>query len=76
LAGTLLFDEKSAKVLPYFGLDCGMLESFTHETKFTLPQKIFCFLSPCKLWSKQVGGWIHFGMKQLRTLNSYQIFKS
>jgi hypothetical protein len=26
LAGVPLFDEKSAKVLDYFGLDCGMLE--------------------------------------------------
>jgi hypothetical protein len=29
--GALLFDEKYAKVLLYFGLDCGMLEFFTHE---------------------------------------------
>jgi hypothetical protein len=33
LAGALLFDEKSAKVLLYFGLGCGMLEFFTHEPK-------------------------------------------
>jgi hypothetical protein len=26
LAGALSFDEKSAKVFHYFGLDCGMLE--------------------------------------------------
>jgi hypothetical protein len=32
-------------------------------------------LSTCKLWSKQEGGWIHFWMKRLRILNSYQIFK-
>ncbi len=32
-------------------------------------------LSTCKPWSKQAGGWIHFCMKRLRTLNSYQIFK-
>ncbi len=31
-------------------------------------------LSTCKPWSKQVGGWIHFCMKQFRTSNSYQIF--
>jgi hypothetical protein len=31
LAGTLLFGEKSAKVLLYFSLDCGMLEFFIHE---------------------------------------------
>jgi hypothetical protein len=31
LAGTLLFYEKSAKVLLCFGLDCGMLEFFTHQ---------------------------------------------
>jgi hypothetical protein len=30
LAGALVFDEKSAEVLLYFGLDCGMLEFFTH----------------------------------------------
>jgi hypothetical protein len=32
-------------------------------------------LSTCKPWSKQAGGWIHFCMKMLRTLNSYQIIK-
>jgi hypothetical protein len=32
-------------------------------------------LSTCKPWSKQVGGWTHFCTKQLRTLNSYKIFK-
>jgi hypothetical protein len=31
MAGALIFDEKSAEVLLYFGLDCGMLEFFTHE---------------------------------------------
>jgi hypothetical protein len=31
LAGSLLFNEKSAKVLLCFGLDCGMLEFFTHQ---------------------------------------------
>ncbi len=80
-AGTLLFDEKSAKVLLYFGLDCGMLEFFTHELwskeqSMSLPH----FWSTvrqkrCKPWSKQEGGWIHFCMKRFRTLNSYQIFK-
>ena len=34
-----------------------------------------CCLSTWKVWSKQVGGWFHFCMKWLRTLNSYQIFK-
>ncbi len=34
-----------------------------------------CGLSTCKPWSKQAGGWIHFCMKRLRTLNSFQIFK-
>ncbi len=33
-----------------------------------------CSLSTCKPWSKQVGGWIHFCMKRLRTLNFNQIF--
>ncbi len=32
-------------------------------------------LSTCKPWSKQEWGWIHFCMKRLRILNSYQIFK-
>ncbi len=27
-------------------------------------------------WSEQAGGWIHFCMKQLRTLKSFHIFKS
>jgi hypothetical protein len=31
LAGARLFDEKSAKMLDYSGLDCGMLEFFTHK---------------------------------------------
>jgi hypothetical protein len=31
LAGALLFDEKSAKVLLYFGLDCRMLEHGSAE---------------------------------------------
>jgi hypothetical protein len=33
-------------------------------------------LSTCKPWYKQVGGWIHFCMKGLRTSKSYQIFKT
>jgi hypothetical protein len=28
-----------------------------------------------KPWSQQAGGWIHFCMKWLRTLKSFQIFK-
>ncbi len=32
-------------------------------------------LNTCKPRSKQAGGWIHFCMKRLRTLNSFQIFK-
>jgi hypothetical protein len=31
LAGALSFDEKSAKVQLYIGLDCGMMEFFTCE---------------------------------------------
>jgi hypothetical protein len=31
LAGALLFDEKSAKELLYFGLDCGMMKFFTFK---------------------------------------------
>jgi hypothetical protein len=31
LAGALSFDEKSAKMQLYFGLDCGMMEFFTYE---------------------------------------------
>jgi hypothetical protein len=34
-----------------------------------------CDLSKCKPGSKQAGGWIHFCMKRLRTMNYYQIFK-
>ncbi len=34
-----------------------------------------CGLCPYKPWSQQAGGWIHFWVKRLRTLNSYQIFK-
>ncbi len=33
----------------------------------------FC---PYKMWSKQAGGWIHFCMKWLRILKSFQIFKT
>jgi hypothetical protein len=29
-----------------------------------------------KPWSEQAGGWIHFCMKRLRTLKSFQIFKT
>jgi hypothetical protein len=32
-------------------------------------------LSTCKPWTEQAGGWINFCMEQLRTLNSYKIFK-
>jgi hypothetical protein len=32
LAGALFLMKKSAKVLLYIGIDCVMLESFTHET--------------------------------------------
>jgi hypothetical protein len=31
LAEALLFDEKPAKVVLYFGLDCGMLEFFKYS---------------------------------------------
>jgi hypothetical protein len=32
LAGALLFAKKSAKVLQYVGLDCGMLDFFKYST--------------------------------------------
>jgi hypothetical protein len=31
LAGTVLFDKKIRQSAALFGLDCGMLELFTHE---------------------------------------------
>jgi hypothetical protein len=37
LAGAHLFDEKSAKMLHYSGLDCGMLEFFTHKPAIQRP---------------------------------------
>jgi hypothetical protein len=75
--------KKSARVLLYFGLDCGMLLLTSRN-----PKNCWCLshifrarfvgkdhgLSTCKPWSKQAGGWINFCTKQLRTLNSYQIF--
>ncbi len=80
------FMKKSAKVLLYFGLDCGMLEFFTtsHKPKNNWnPSRIFVArfsgkdhgFSICKPWSKQAWGWIHFCMKRFKTLYSYQIFK-
>ncbi len=65
---------------------CGTLEFFTQELQskeqlMTLPHFWSTVggkdrgLSTCKQWSKQLGGWINFCKKQLRTLNSYQIFK-
>ncbi len=78
--------KKSAKVLLYFGLVGRMLDSLLTSR---IPRNNWCLspifgarlggkdrsLSTCKLGSKQAGGWIHFFMKRLRTLNSYQIFK-
>jgi hypothetical protein len=46
LAGALSFDEKSAKVQLYFGLDCGMMRFFTDE-----PQSKDQFMSLPHLWS-------------------------
>jgi hypothetical protein len=59
--------KKSAKVLRYFGLDCGMMEFFTYEPQskeqlISLPHFGARFgekdrgLSKCKPWSKQAGG--------------------
>jgi hypothetical protein len=62
--------KKSAKVLLYFGLDCGMMEFFTYEPQSkeqlisllhfwsTVRRKRSRFeaLSTCKLWSEQAGG--------------------
>jgi hypothetical protein len=87
LAGALLFDEKirQSTALFWFGLqDVGILYSGTviQRTIDVSPaflehgstEKIVV-LSTCKPRSKIAGGWIHFCMKQLKTLNSYQIFK-
>jgi hypothetical protein len=49
LAGALLFDEKIRQnaALQYFGMDCGMLEFFTHE-----PQSKEQLMSLLHFWSK------------------------
>ncbi len=74
--------KKSAKVLLYFGLDCGCGNSLFKSRN---PKNNWCLscifgarfggkdrgLSTCKPWSKQAAGWIH----SFRTLNSCQIFK-
>ncbi len=64
----------TAKVLLYFGLDCGMLE-FSRAVIQRSIDVSPAFLGTCKPWYKQAGGWIHFCMKRLRTLNYYQKFK-
>ncbi len=78
--------KKSTKVLLCFGLIAGcwnsLLTSHNPKNNWCL-SRIFGAqfggkdrgLSTSKPWSKQAGGWIHFCMKRLRTLNSYQIFK-
>jgi hypothetical protein len=77
LAVALLFDEKirQSAALFWFGLrDVGVLYS-----RAVIQRTICIFgahfggkdrgMSTCNPFSKQEGGWIHFGMKQLRTLN-------
>ncbi len=81
--------KKYSKVLHYFGLDCGWNSSNILLTSRN--PKNNCWLSnifeawivgkdhglwPYKPWSEQAGGWIHFRMKRLRTLKSFQIFKT
>ncbi len=82
----LLFDEKTAKLLLISVWSAECLNSLLMSRN---PKKNRCLsrifgawfggkyrgLSTCKPWSKQAGGWIHFCIKRLRTLNSYQIFK-
>ncbi len=78
--------KKSAKVLLFLGLDCirwnSLLMSRNPKNNWCLSRIFgaqFCGkdrgLSTCKLWPKQLGGWIHFCMKQFGTLHAYQIFK-
>ncbi len=60
MAGALLFNEKSAKGLHYFGLDSWMLEFFTHElslphfgAQFGGKDRSLCMYKP---WSEQAEG--------------------
>ncbi len=46
----------------------------TFSSNKSVPAKIGRILF--KPWSEQARGWIHFCMKQLRTLKSFQIFRS
>ncbi len=88
LAGALLFDEKNPpKCCSIFVWIAGCWNSLLTSRN---PKNNWCLsrifearfggkvhsLSTCKPWSKQIGGWIHFCMKRLRTLNCYQIFKN
>jgi hypothetical protein len=86
LTGALLFDEKiQSAALFWFGLlYVGILYSqAVIQRTIDVPPTFFGArfggkdrgLSTCKLGSKQAEGCIHFCMKQLRTLNSYQIIK-
>ncbi len=81
LAGALLFVEKAAKGLHYFGLDCRMLEFFKYSTLLTsgnpmtfrhfwstVGGKKYHSFCPYQMWSKQAGVWIHFCMKRLSAL--------
>jgi hypothetical protein len=52
------------KIVQHFG-------GFFHQIKLRQPGRIQ-FIPR----SEQAGGWIHFCMKQLRTLKSFQIFKT
>jgi hypothetical protein len=63
--------KKSAKVMLYFALDCGMLKYSTHEPQSKEQLSTFrhfwarfggkgCSLSPYKPWSEQAGVWINF----------------
>jgi hypothetical protein len=87
LAGALLFDEKIRQSAALFLV---WIARWLNSLLTSLnPKKNWCLsrifetrfpgkdhgLSTCKPWSERAGGWIHFCTKQLRTLNSYQIFK-
>ncbi len=68
--------KKSAKVLLYFGLDCGILEFFTPAFLEQGSAERSRFEHMRTVIQTSIGGWIHFCMKRLRTLKSFQIFKS
>ena len=80
--------KKSAKVLLYFGLDCGMMEFFYLRAaiqrtidaspafmEYGLAKKFAAWAHANRDPNKQEV-WIQICMKRLRTLKSFKIFKS